>query len=73
MGFRRMERVELSATESAPEPVQPMACASLIAEGSALNHWLSKFVLEARKADGEPYPPNTLYQICSGLLRRASR
>ena len=45
----------------------------LIAEGSALNHWLSKFVLEARKADGEPYLPNTLFQICSGLLRWASR
>jgi hypothetical protein len=40
-----------------------------IAQPQELNHWLSKFVLETRKANGEPYPPDTLYGICSGLLR----
>ena len=34
-----------------------------------LNQWLSKFVLEVRRQDGEPYPPQTLYQICCGLQR----
>jgi hypothetical protein len=32
------------------------------------DYLLSKFVLEAR-SDGNPYPPNTLYQICCGLMR----
>ena len=40
-----------------------------IAQPQELNYWLSKFVLEVRKENGEPYPPNTLYSICAGLLR----
>ena len=31
--------------------------------------WLPKFVVEVRKGNGEPYPPNSLYQICCGLHR----
>ena len=36
-----------------------------------LRHWLAKFVVEVRKktSKGECYPPNTLYQLCCGLLR----
>ena len=34
-----------------------------------MNFWLAKFVLEVRRRDGEPYSPETLYQICCGLLR----
>lgn len=41
----------------------------LIAQISELNYWLSKFVLEVRKANGEQYPPDTLYGVCTGLLR----
>ena len=41
----------------------------MIAVPSELNYWLSKFVLETRKADGDNYPPDTLYVICSGLQR----
>ena len=41
----------------------------LITEPSQLDYWLSKFVLEARKGNGDHYPPDTLYSICSGLLR----
>ncbi|MCG8625945.1 MAG: hypothetical protein MJE68_28605 [Proteobacteria bacterium] len=33
-----------------------------------LNYWLSKFVLEIRKANGEQYPPDALYSVCTGLL-----
>ena len=29
--------------------------------------WLPKFVSEARKTDGNLYPPNSVYQICCGL------
>lgn len=38
---------------------------------SELNYWLSKFVVEVRKKNplGEPYPPNSLYQLCYGIMR----
>ena len=36
-----------------------------------VNHWLSYFVVEARREDGKPYPATTLYQLLAGLLRYA--
>ena len=36
-----------------------------------LNYWLSRFMVEARRADGQPYPATTIYQLLSGLLRYA--
>ena len=30
---------------------------------------MQKFVLEIRREDGKEYPPNTLYQICCGIMR----
>ena len=36
---------------------------------SHMNFWLCRFIAEARCVDGQPYPPNTLYQICCALLR----
>ena len=42
-----------------------------------MDFWLSHFVLEVRKQkDGEPYPPNMLYQLVCGLqclLRESGR
>ena len=35
----------------------------------SLKFWLVKFVAEVRRADGKPYPPNSVYQICCGLGR----
>ena len=29
----------------------------------------TKYILEARRADGKPYPANTLYSIPTGLMR----
>ena len=34
-----------------------------------LNNWLSYYVNETRNCKGELYPPKTLYQLLSGLLR----
>ena len=34
-----------------------------------MNFWLPKFMLEVRRRDGQPYSPETLYQIFCGLLR----
>ena len=39
---------------------------------SSMNFWLCRLVDEARCVDGQPYSPNTLYQICCAL-RRAQR
>ena len=44
---------------------------ALLTSGSAqqLDHWLSFYVLETRNSKGNSYPPKTLYQLFSGLLR----
>ena len=34
-----------------------------------MDFWLSRFVLEVRKANGDAYPPNSLYQLVCGLQR----
>ena len=34
-----------------------------------LNHWLSRFVTEVRKQDGQPYPPKTIHHILAALQR----
>jgi hypothetical protein len=35
----------------------------------AISFWLAKFVVEVRRSDGQPYLPDSLYQICCGLGR----
>ncbi|XP_062585825.1 uncharacterized protein LOC134247485 [Saccostrea cucullata] len=35
----------------------------------SMNHWLERFIVEARKKNGSEYPPKTLYLILYGLLR----
>ena len=32
-----------------------------------MDFWLSRFVLDVRKANGDPYLPNSLYQLVCGL------
>ena len=34
-----------------------------------LNHWLSMFVLETQRSDGERYPLTCIYQLLTGILR----
>ena len=36
---------------------------------SILSKWLSLYCAEARKKDGGPYPPKTVYALLTGLLR----
>lgn len=40
---------------------------------AAIKFWLMRFVVEVRQKDGNPYTPNTLYQICCGLERAIIR
>ncbi len=41
----------------------------LICNVHELDYWLSRFVLEARRTDGQPYPPQTLYGLVCSLMR----
>ena len=34
-----------------------------------MDYWLSRFIIETRRKDGTPYPPNTLTAITSGIQR----
>ena len=49
----------------------PMDCPPhiLLCTSAQLDYWLSKFILEVRRRDSQPYPPNSLYQLSCGLLR----
>ena len=38
-------------------------------DANVLNTHLSRFVVETRKSNGEPYPPATLHQLLCGVLR----
>lgn len=38
-------------------------------ESTSLNKWLSTFIAETRKVNGEPYPPTTLHLLLCGLQR----
>lgn len=39
-----------------------------LTEPAEINKWLIKFVVEARRKDGQHYPPKSLYMMCVGLL-----
>jgi len=49
------------------EPFSTIFCDLTVSE---MNFWLPRFVLEIRKKNREPYPPNSLYQIVCGLQRQ---
>ena len=36
---------------------------------SQIQHWMSRFILEVRKRDGNVYTPNTLHHITAGVMR----
>lgn len=40
-----------------------------LTEPAEINKWMSKFVVEARRKDGQPYPPKSMYMLCVRLLR----
>ena len=47
----------------------PFNCEIETLSAQLINFWLSRFVLEIRRRDGERYPPASLYQLCCGILR----
>lgn len=55
-------QVDLDTVESLETCITEMNARSL-------NFWLTKFVQEVCKVDGERYPSRSLYSICCGLQR----
>ena len=41
----------------------------LICSNAELDNWLCKFILEVRRQDGQPYPPQTLYGLACSIMR----
>ena len=39
----------------------------------SLNYWLSRFVVEARREDGQPYPPTSISNLLAGLYRECRK
>ena len=48
---------------SSDSEVRDLETPLLSMRSEELSYWLGKFVLEARKKNGDEYPPKTLYQI----------
>lgn len=38
-------------------------------DAQSLNHWLSRFVVEMQRNDGNPYPPTLISNILAGLYQ----
>lgn len=36
---------------------------------ACMDFWLCRFIIECRRKDGSPYPPNTLYNISASIQR----
>ena len=45
----------------------------LVANNKQLDYWLNKFIIEVRRYDGQPFPPNTLYNIFKDSAFSGSR
>ena len=59
--YRKKKLVEQSECKQDLNEYFPLGTVQSIA------FWLPKFVAEVRKGNGQPYPPNCLYQISCGL------
>ena len=60
------QRRQLSPEDACPEDFLESRHSEDV---DALQKWLCRFVVEARKQDGEPYPPTSLQNLLSGILR----
>ena len=47
-----------------PPPIPPL----LTMADPEMLYWMTHFILEVRKRNGEPYPPNSLYPIIAGVM-----
>ena len=61
--WRTARNKSVGAAEQCPETLleKPIA--------EPLNYWLSRFVVEVRREDGNPYPPSSISNNLAGLYR----
>lgn len=64
---RREKEVKLRS--SSEKPLQNLDTELKEMNAESLNYWLTKFVEEVSKKDGEAYPARSLYLIVCGLNR----
>ena len=57
------ERNRMHSEEPVPDDLLESASAEEISK------WLAHYVAETRNTQGEPYPPKTIYQLLTGILR----
>lgn len=38
-------------------------------DAHSIQHWMTRFILEIRKKNGDEYPPNTLHHLICGIMR----
>ena len=38
-------------------------------DAHSIQHWMTRFILEVRKKNGDKYPPNTLHHLVCGIMR----
>ena len=55
--------------ETYNDAMGPVPETFLQASLQSVDYWMSRFVLEARRQDGKPYPPNTLHSIVLAVQR----
>ena len=60
------QRNQLSPADACPEDFLELRHSEDI---NRLQKWLCRFVVEARKQDGQSYPPTSLQNLLSGILR----
>jgi hypothetical protein len=62
----RLQRNKVTGDEAEKCPDDLISNPSI----DSLNRWIPRFIVEARKVDGTPYPPRTLNQLLAGIQRK---
>ena len=65
----RVERNRATSDDGEMCPSNLLQCPVQV----SLNYWLSRFVVEARREDGQPYPPTSISNLLAGLYRECRK
>ena len=65
----RVERNRATSDDGEMCPSNLLQCPVQV----SLNYWLLRFVVEARREDGQPYPPMSVSNLLAGLYRECRK
>ena len=65
----RVERNRATSDDSEMCPSNLLQCPVQV----SFNYWLSRFVVEAHREDGQPYPPTSISNLLAGLYRECRK